>query len=83
MKEEPVINGAIVKVLAGVLVTLAAKYIPGLNLTDDQINWIAMTAFTLAIAVGAKFTRAKVVPVAKLNRVAPGAAAAVAQAGKP
>lgn len=69
MKEEPVLNQTAVKVLMSIVLSIAARYLPGLNLTPDQALFMSMGIFSLFSAGFAFFTRSKVTSMAKVARV--------------
>jgi hypothetical protein len=67
VKDEPVLNGAAVKLLVTVITWLAARYVPGFELSVDQANYLALCVLGLATAGWAWITRSKVMPVSKVE----------------
>lgn len=67
MKDEPVLNGAAVKLLVTVITWLAARYVPGFELSVDQANYLALVVLGLFTAGWAWVTRSKVMPVSKVE----------------
>jgi uncharacterized membrane protein YqjE len=67
VKDEPVLNQAVLKVLATIVLTLATKLVPGLDLTADQAMTVALAIFAGLTTVFAFITRKKVMAMSKVK----------------
>ncbi len=69
MNTEPVLRDAAKQLLITAISALAAKYMPGLNLSDAQVASFALSVLTAATLVWSFLTRSKVTPNTKIEAV--------------
>lgn len=67
MKDEPVLNDAAKQLLVTIITWLAARFVPGLNLSPAQATAIALGVLGALTVVWGFITRKKVVAMTKVE----------------
>jgi hypothetical protein len=71
LKDEPLIKDGAKQLIVTAIAWLAAKYVPGLDLSDAQVNAFALSVLSGVTVVWSFISRAKVVPTSKLASALP------------